>query len=246
MEITPYPNFWKEEPPCQRQAWRPTDQDRRKIQRFGVLQMGLLVAILCVAALITIESKQTPLIYAQLPNGLVFEASKVEAGLDVVARKGLVNDVLPLLYYQEGSDNYLSLLKNNVRMSILTDFAWKIQEAQGQTNVTVHLEIIETFETGGQAGGKRSWFEAMTKANLVRNDKHTRKEAPYYLRTHWEVEGDRCVLTGVLEATPGDYYQAFIAEKDRLHKLSPAELERELNIRQNKPIPVPERKSGKL
>jgi len=246
MEQTPYPNFWKEEPRFQKKAWRPTDESRRKIQMFGLVQFLLLIGILVIAVFIAKETKKMPPVMAQLPNGLVFEASRVEPGLSLIARKGLVNNVLTLLYYQEGSQNQLALLKQNVRMTILKTSADAMARSAKLTNTTVNLEIIETFETAFRITANRNWFEAMTKANLVKQDKKAKNEAPCYLRTHWEMEGGRYVLTGIIEAMPGDYYQAFLAEKERLHKLTAEELQRELNVRKNTPIPVPDRKTGKL
>ena len=48
MDQTPYTNFWKEEPVRQKQAWRPTDESRRRLQMFGFLQFLLLLGIAAV------------------------------------------------------------------------------------------------------------------------------------------------------------------------------------------------------
>jgi hypothetical protein len=86
----------------------------------------------------------------------------------------------------------------------------------------------------------------MTKANLVKQDKKKTAEALVYLSTHWELEDGRYVLTGILEAKPGEYYEAFLDEKKRLRTLSPEDLQRELNIRKNSDIPLPDQKPGKI
>ena len=48
----------------------------------------------------------------------------------------------------------------------------------------------------------------MTKANLVKQDKKKTAEALVYLSTHWELEDGRYVLTGILEAKPGEYLRS--------------------------------------
>jgi hypothetical protein len=45
----------------------------------------------------------------------------------------------------------------------------------------------------------------------------------------------------VEEIRPGDYYELFLAEKQRLKKLSKQELEREMGVRKNQEIPLPKR-----
>jgi len=246
MDQTPYTNFWKEEPNRQKHAWRPTDESRRRLQMFGFLQFLLLLGIAAVAAMIAKESKRMPPIYAQLPNGLVYETTRVAPDMNRLARTDLANDTLSLLYYQEGADNYLESLKNNVRMTILSSAANSMAPSRGKTATTVHLDIIESFETGSKFTPSRSWFQVMTKANLVKQDKKKATEAVVYLSTHWEMEDDHYILTGVKEAEPGEYYEAFLDEKKRLRTLSPEDLQRELNIRRNSDIPLPDRKPGKL
>ena len=246
MDQTPYTNFWKEEPGRQKQAWRPTDESRRRLQMFGFLQFLLLLGIAAVAAMIAKESKRMPPIYAQLPNGLVYETAQVAPDMNRLARTELANDTLSLLYYQEGADNYLGSLKNNVRMTILTSVANGMAPARGKTTTTVHLDIIESFETGSKFTPSRSWFQVMTKANLVKQDKKKTAEALVYLSTHWELEDGRYVLTGIVEAKPGEYYEAFLDEKKRLRTLSPEDLQRELNIRKNSDIPLPDQQPGKI
>ena len=246
MERTPFPNFWKEEPVRQKTAWRPTDQSCRKLRLIGYVQFILLIAIICVAMLIAKESKRMPAVYAQLPNGLVFETKPIVPEMHRLARMNLVNEVLNLLYYQEGGNHYLAELKPNVKMTILSETANNMSRIQDRTNNTIQLNIVETFETAGGTKGNRAWFEAMTKATLIRRDKKSQNDATIYLRTHWEFENDRYILSGLMESKPGEYYEAFLREKERLHNLKPEELERELNIRRNEEIPIPERKSGKL
>jgi hypothetical protein len=85
----------------------------------------------------------------------------------------------------------------------------------------------------------------MTKANLVKKDKKKDAQALVYLKTHWALEDDHYVLTGIIEAKPGEYYEAFLDEKKRLRSLPAEELQRELNIRRNSDIPLAE-KPGKL
>jgi hypothetical protein len=246
MDQTPYTNFWKEEPNRQKHAWRPTDESRRRLQMFGFLQLLLLLGIAAVAIMIAKESKRTPPIYAQLPNGLVYETTRVAPDMNRLARTDLANDTLSLLYYQEGADNYLESLKSNVRMTILSSAANSMAPSRGKTATTVHLDIIESFETGSRFTPSRSWFQVMTKANLVKQEKKRTTGALVYLLTHWALEHDRYVLTGIVEAKPGEYYEAFLEEKKRLHSLPPEELERELNIRRNSDIPLPDQKPGKL
>jgi hypothetical protein len=246
MEQTPYTNFWKEEPANQRKAWRPTDESRRRLQMFGLVQFALLLGILAAGVLIANESKRVPRVFTQLPDGLVFETSQVPAGMSLLARMEMVNDTLSLLYYQEGANNYLGTLKNNVRITILAGAARGMAAARERTNNTVQLNIAETFETGGQITPQSNWFEAMTKATLLRRDKKTEREAAIYLRTHWKMEQSHYILTGIVESSPGEYYEAFLHEKERLHSLKPEELERELNIRKNADIPVSEQNPGKL
>jgi len=242
MEQTPYTNFWKEEPSNQRKAWRPTDGSRRRLQIFGLVQFLLLMGIAGVAVMIAKESKRMPPIYAQLPNGLVYETTQAPPDMNRLARTELANNTLTLLYYQEGGDNYLASLKSNVRMTILASIANSMAAARGKSTTTVHLDIIESFETSKTANA----FQVMTKANLVKQEKKRTTGALVYLLTHWALEHDRYVLTGIVEAKPGEYYEAFLEEKKRLHSLPPEELERELNIRRNSDIPLPDQKPGKL
>jgi hypothetical protein len=246
METTPYPNFWKEEPQHQATAWRPTDQSKQKLHRFWIVQCLLVCAIAGMAVMIAHESKKTPPIMAQLPNGLVFETSSTPLELDRLARTEMINDILPVLYYQEAGENRLPTVKNNVRLSILSRIAGLMQGANNQTNATARLDIIETFETMAAESKSRMWFEAMTKGDLVRQDKRSRNEANVYIRSHWEYENGRFVLNGMVECKPSEYNEAFLAEKQRLHSMRPEDLQRELNVRPDISIPLPERKSNKL
>jgi hypothetical protein len=245
MEQTPYTNFWKEEPSHQQKAWRPTDGSRRRIQMFGFVQFLLLLGIAGVAIMIAKESKRMPPIYAQLPNGLVYETTQIAPNLNRMTRTELANETLTLLYYQEGADNYLDSIKSNVRMTILSSVANVMAAARAKTTTTVNLEIIESFEINAVFTPSRSYFEVMTKANLVKKDKKKDTQALVYLKTHWALEDDHYVLTGIMEAKPGEYYEAFLDEKKRLRSLPAEELQRELNIRRNSDIPLAE-KPGKL
>ena len=147
MEQTPYTNFWKEEPENQRQAWRPTDESRRRLQMFGFIQFLLLGAIVVLGMMIARETKRVPRIFAQLPDGLVFETIESHPYIHRLARMELVNNTLALLYYQEGANNYLGYLTNNVRKTILADVVRGMALAKQKTNSTVQLTIDETFET---------------------------------------------------------------------------------------------------
>lgn len=246
MEKLPYSSFWKEEPENLKKSWRPTDGVRRKITFIGLIQLFLLVAIVVVSILISRETKKLPPIFAALPDGLVLQTTQVVPGMDRLARRELVNNTLPLLYYQEGADNYLMLLKDCVRGTILGQAAYKMHGSADQTNSTVRLEIIDTFETSAKFSGSKIYFEAMTKAELIKEDRKKRTSVPFYLRSHWEFEDEHFVLTGVIESNPSDYATFFDNEKARLHSLTPEELQRELNIRKNSIIPVIEQNAGKL
>ena len=88
MEQTPYTNFWKEEPENQRKAWRPTDESRRRLQMFGLIQFLLLGAIVALGMMIAKETKRVPRIFAQLPDGLVFETTESHPYIPRVAAHG--------------------------------------------------------------------------------------------------------------------------------------------------------------
>jgi hypothetical protein len=242
MEQTPYTNFWKEEPENQRKAWRPTDESRRRLQMFGLIQFLLLGAIVVLGMMIAKETKRVPRIFAQLPDGLVFETTESHPYIPRVARMELVNNTLALLYYQEGANSYLGYLTNNVKKTILTDVVRGMALSKQKTNSTVHLTIDETFETSSSP----SAFEAMTKGTLIRRERAASKQAPIYLRTRWIFADNHYVLTGIMESTPGDYNELFNIEKARLQNLTPEQLKRELNIRRNEDIPLPEQNTGKL
>jgi len=61
------------------------------------------------------------------------------------------------------------------------------------------------------------------------------------VRTRWLKQGDRYLLSRVDEVKPGDYYDLFLAEKERLRRLSKEELQRELDVKRNKEIHLPKR-----
>lgn len=238
MAPTPYPHFWSEEPDARHRGWRPTDEVRRRLIRWWVAQGLLLAAIAIVGILAAKESKRMPPIYARLPNGVVFETSAGPLQLDRVARVELVNDVLQILYYQEGNLNYLDSVKENVKPQLLAQFRAEMESAAKQTNSTVYLNVAETFEV---VHVPAKGFEAVTKANLIKRSNQESAGAPIYIRTRWLLEGSRYRLARVEEIKPGDYYELFLAEKGRLKKLSKQELERELAVRKNQEIPLPKR-----
>jgi len=238
MAPTPYPHFWSEEPDARHRGWRPTDEVRRRLIRWWVAQGLLLAAIVIVGILAAKESKRMPPIYARLPNGVVFETSAGPLQLDRVARVELVNDVLQILYYQEGNLNYLDSVKENVKPQLLAQFRAEMESAAKQTNSTVYLNVAETFEV---VHVPAKGFEAVTKANLIKRSNQESAGAPIYIRTRWLLEGSGYRLARVEEIKPGDYYELFLAEKGRLKKLSKQELERELAVRKNQEIPLPKR-----
>ena len=238
MAPTPYPHFWSEEPDARHRGWRPTDEVRRRLIRWWVVQGLLLAAIVIVGILAAKESKRMPPIYARLPNGVVFETSAGPLQLDRVARVELVNDVLQILYYQEGNLNYLDSVKENVKPQLLAQFRAEMESAAKQTNSTVYLNVAETFEV---IHVPAKGFDAVTKANLIKRSNQESAGAPIYIRTRWLLEGSGYRLARVEEIKPGDYYELFLAEKGRLKKLSKQELERELAVRKNQEIPLPKR-----
>ena len=238
MAPTPYPHFWSEEPDACHRGWRPTDEVRRRLIRWWVVQGLLLAAIVIVGILAAKESKRMPPIYARLPNGVVFETSAGPLQLDRVARVELVNDVLQILYYQEGNLNYLDSVKENVKPQLLAQFRAEMESAAKQTNSTVYLNVAETFEV---VHVPAKGFDAVTKANLIKRSNQESAGAPIYIRTRWLLEGSGYRLARVEEIKPGDYYELFLAEKGRLKKLSKQELERELAVRKNQEIPLPKR-----
>ena len=238
MAPTPYPHFWSEEPDARHRGWRPTDEVRRRLIRWWVVQGLLLAAIVIVGILAAKESKRMPPIYARLPNGVVFETSAGPLQLDRVARVELVNDVLQILYYQEGNLNYLDSVKENVKPQLLAQFRAEMESAAKQTNSTVYLNVAETFEV---VHVPAKGFDAVTKANLIKRSNQESAGAPIYIRTRWLLEGSGYRLARVEEIKPGDYYELFLAEKGRLKKLSKQELERELAVRKNQEIPLPKR-----
>ena len=238
MAPTPYPHFWSEEPDARHRGWRPTDEVRRRLIRWWVVQGLLLAAIVIVGILAAKESKRMPPIYARLPNGVVFETSAGPLQLDRVARVELVNDVLQILYYQEGNLNYLDSVKENVKPQLLAQFRAEMESAAKQTNSTVYLNVAETFEV---VHVPAKGFDAVTKANLIKRSIQESAGAPIYIRTRWLLEGSGYRLARVEEIKPGDYYELFLAEKGRLKKLSKQELERELAVRKNQEIPLPKR-----
>jgi len=238
MAPTPYPHFWSEEPDARHRGWRPTDEVRRRLIRWWGVQGLLLAAIVIVGILAAKESKRMPPIYARLPNGVVFETSAGPLQLDRVARVELVNDVLQILYYQEGNLNYLDSVKENVKPQLLAQFRAEMESAAKQTNSTVYLNVAETFEV---VHVPAKGFDAVTKANLIKRSIQESAGAPIYIRTRWLLEGSGYRLARVEEIKPGDYYELFLAEKGRLKKLSKQELERELAVRKNQEIPLPKR-----
>jgi hypothetical protein len=236
--MIPYSHFWSEEPEARHRAWRPTDEVRRRLMRWWMIQGLLLAAIIALGILIARESKRMPPIYAGLPNGVVFETSAGVPQLDRIARVELVNNVLQILYYQEGNLNYLDSVRENVKVQLLAQFRTEMERAAKQTDSTVCLNIAETFES---LHVPAKGFEAITKASLIKRGNRESASAPIYIRTRWLLEEDRYRLARVEEIKPGDYYELFLAEKGRLKKLSKQELERELAVRKNQEIPLPKR-----
>ncbi len=206
--------------------------------RWWIVQGLLLGAIITLGVLIARESKRMLPIFAGLPNGVVFETAAGAPQLDRIARVELVNDVLQILYYQEGNLNYLDSVRENVKPQLLAQFRGEMESAAKQTNATVYLNIAETFESL-QVPAKG--FEAVTKASLIKRSNRESAGAPIYIRTRWLLERSRYRLARVEEIKPGDYYELFLAEKGRLKKLSKQELERELAVRKNQEIPLPKR-----
>ena len=241
MDKIPYASFWKEEPPKLKQAWRPTDGVRKRLQMFWAFQLFLLVCIVFVGFKLITESKRLPEIYAKLPNGLMFLTKSEPFVMDRLARVGLVNDTLMLLYYQEGKDNYLGLL-TQVKKPILARFANEEHSGDVRDNSTVQLNIVESFQT--RFNGKLGLFEAMTKGNLIKRTSKTATEAPLYVKTLWAFIGQGYVLTKLEEVKPGDYYESFLQEKNRLATLKPEELKRELDVNQNFEIPIKARNTS--
>jgi len=238
MDRIPYTHFWSEEPEAQRRAWRPTDEVRRRLMRLWAFQGLLLAGIVLVGGMLAKESKRLPPIYARLPNGVVFETTSGELQMDRLARTELVNNVLQILYYQEGSFNYLDTVRQNVKPQLLGRFRVEMQNAAKQTNSTVSLSVVETFEAVNVLA---KGFDAVTKAVLSKRSSQESASAPIYIRTRWLLSGDRYLLSRLEEIRPGDYYELFLAEKERLKKLSKQELERELGVRKNQEIPLPKR-----
>lgn len=237
MDPIPYPHFWHEAPEIHKRAWRPTDESRRKLGRFWFIQTLLLLALLGVGALLAVESKRQPPIYAKLPNGLVFETSATPLQMDRLARVDLVNQVLPLLYYQGGASHFLEAIRQNVKPDILRQFQAEMQMAK-YTNTTVSLQIAETFQT---LYVRNQGFEAMTKGYLAKRSSRENASAPIYVRTRWLWNGHRYVLSRITEVKPADYSEAFLLEKERLRRLPKEELERELAIKQDTEIVLPKR-----
>ena len=210
MEQTPYTNFWKEEPENQRKAWRPTDESRRRLQMFGLIQFLLLGAIVAVGMMIAKESKRVPRIFAQLPDGLVFETTESHPDIPRLARMELVNDTLSLLYYQEGANNYLGDPDEQRPHDHLGGCRPRHGLATQKTNNTVQLNIDETFETSSSPS---DWFEAMTKGTLIRRERAASRQAPIYLRTRWKMAQNHYVLTGIMESSPGEYNELFYTRR---------------------------------
>jgi hypothetical protein len=169
---------------------------------------------------------------------VVFETTAGDLQMDRLARTELVNNVLQILYYQEGSFNYLETVRQNVKPQLLGRFRAEMQDASKQTNSTVYLNVVETFEV---VNVPAQGFDAVTKGLLSKRSSQESASAPIYIRTRWLRSGDRYLLSRVEEIRPGDYYELFLAEKERLKKLSKPELERELGVRKNQEIPLPNR-----
>jgi len=238
MDPIPYTNFWVEEPEIQKKAWRPSDDSRRKLNRLWVVQGLLLIGIIVLATMITVESKKVPPIYAKLPNGIVYETTAGPLKMDRLARMELVNNTLQILYYQEGSYNYLDTIRQNVKPAIIAQLQVEMQSAVKQTNTTVYLSITETFEI---LNIPAKGFEAMTKGELIKRSSKESTTAPIYVRTRWLKHDDRYLLSRIEEVKPGDYYDLFLAEKERLRRLPKEELQRELDVKKNQDIPLPKR-----
>jgi hypothetical protein len=236
--MAPYPHFWSETPDTRRREWRPTDEVRRRLFHWWILQGALLLGSAIVSLLVWRESRRMPPIFAGLPNGVVFETKAGPLKMDRIARVELVNNVLQILYYQEGNLNYFDAIRENVKPQLLGQFRTEMEAAAKQTNATVYLSVAETFEA---VYVPAKGFEAVTKANLIKRGSRESASAPIYIRTRWLLDGNRYRLARVEEIKPGDYYELFLAEKGRLKKLSQQELERELAVRKNQEIPLPKR-----
>ena len=194
MDPRPYTHFWSEEPEAQRRAWRPTDEVRRRLMRLWVIQALLLAAIVLVAGALTRESKRVPPIFARLPNGVIFETTTGDLQMDRLARTELVNNVLQILYYQEGSFNYLATIRQNVKPQLVGRFRAEMQDASQQTNSTVYLNVVETFEA---LNVPAKGFDAVTKGVLSKRTSQESASAPIYIRTRWLLAGDRYLLSRV-------------------------------------------------
>lgn len=226
MDQLPYASFWKEQPEKLKNAWRPTDASRGRLIKFWMLQGFLLVCIIFMGLKLAKESQRLPQIYAKLPNGLMFQTRPVAYEMDKIARVGLVNDTLLLLYYQEGAHNYLNTL-TQVKPQILAVLSHEMQGSAKQTDTTVQLNIAESFETVYNA---KVGFKVLTKGMLVRREGKKASEAPLYVQTVWLKTGQTFMLSEINEIKPGDYYEGFVREKERLQKLSKEDLERELEV----------------
>lgn len=241
METKPYGKFWVEVETPSKHAWRPTDESRRKLQQIWVLQGLLLVACIALAVMLAKESKRMPPVYAKLPNGIVFEATATPLQMDRLARMEMVNNTLQLLYYQEGSFNYLATLKNNVKPDILTKFRGEMAMAASMTNMTVYANVMETFQTGFTEG---KGFNAMSKVELIKRSPQENTSGIYYIQTTWLDINGNFILTAINDGVKSpDYIAAFQKEKARIAGLKPEELKRELDARMNKDIPISPRRS---
>lgn len=236
-------HFWQENPETVKESWIPSEAKRKALHRWWAIQGLLLVLLLISLGILIQQSFKLPVVFAQLPNGMLLEAHFIPPTINKAARKQLVNDVLQMLYYQEGPFNYLDAIQNHVRPTIHQQTLQRMQAGTGRTNNTIHLEILETFETSFKTR-PRTYFEAITRAVLVSHDKDKRQELDYFIRTHWEYENHRFILTAIMETTPGEYHQAFAAEKERLASLSREQLAAEMDIRTNhlQTLPQPARR----
>ena len=240
MDPIPYTSFWKAEPERQKKAWRPTDWSRRRLFQMWIIQGLLFAAIIGVVIQIAKESKNIPPIFAKLPNGVVFEATARPLKMDRIARVELVNNILPILYYQEGSDNYLETVKQNVKKDILNQLQVEMQSAAKMPTMSVFLTVIETFQSG--LIESHGLFEAMTKGELYKRNEKESTSAPIYIRTRWVSQNGRYVLYEFSEVKPSEYSEKVSDEKERLKHLSSEELEREIKVKKNQDLKIAPRK----
>ena len=155
--------------------------------------------------------------------------------MDRLAQTELVNNVLQISITRRELQLF-SRPPQTVKPQLLGRFLAEMQNASKQTNSTVYLNVVETFEA---LNVPTKGFDAVTKGVLGKRSNQESASAPIYIRTRWLLAGDR-YLCRVRKRTDGDYYELFLAEKERL-KNSETGTERKLGMRKNQEIPLPNR-----